>query len=120
VKLITRGARRKAALPVLAAALILLGLDARLAVAERPSTHLALAAVHAYQSTLSRIYARMGVQCRFVPSCSRYAEATLGALGIWSGGWRTMKRVIRCGPWTSAGTVDPPPEPVRTADAHPL
>jgi putative membrane protein insertion efficiency factor len=120
VKFVTPGARRNAALLVLAATLILLALDARLAVAERPSTHLALAGVYAYQATLSRLYARMGVQCRFIPSCSRYAEASFRGLGIWSGGWLTMKRLIRCGPWTSAGTVDPPPEPARTADVHPL
>ena len=29
-----------------------------------------------------------------------------GALG---GGWMAMKRVLRCGPWTPYGTVDPPP-----------
>lgn len=32
---------------------------------------------------------------------------------------RSAVRAFRCEPWTPAGTVDPPPAPARTADAHP-
>lgn len=90
--------------------------DARIAPADRPSTRLALAGIHVYQATLSRVYARIGVQCRFTPTCSHYAEVTVREWGAWRGGWLAARRVLRCGPWTPAGTVDPPP--VRTAAAH--
>ncbi|MCA1586296.1 MAG: membrane protein insertion efficiency factor YidD [Acidobacteria bacterium] len=92
----------------------MLAADARLPAAERPSTHFALASIHLYQQTLSRLYARAGVQCRFTPTCSHFAEASVGGLGVWRGGWLAAKRVLRCGPWTPAGTVDPPPGPART------
>jgi uncharacterized protein len=92
--------------------------EARMPVPDRPSTRLALGGLHVYQATLSRVYAQAGVQCRFTPTCSHYAEASVRALGAWRGGWLAAKRVLRCGPWTPAGTVDPPPGAARTADAH--
>jgi putative membrane protein insertion efficiency factor len=73
------------------------------------STRAAVAAIHGYQATLSRVYGRMGVQCRFTPTCSRYGEACVQRYGFVRGGWLAMKRVLRCGPWTPMGTVDPPP-----------
>ena len=70
----------------------------------------ALAAIHVYQSSLARVYARMGAQCRFTPTCSHYSEACIRRFGAVRGGWLAAKRIIRCGPWTPMGTVDPPPE----------
>ena len=75
------------------------------------STRAALAGVHAYQATLSPIYARLGVQCRFTPTCSHYGDAVIRRFGIVRGGWLAARRVVRCGPWTPAGTIDPPPTP---------
>jgi putative membrane protein insertion efficiency factor len=69
---------------------------------------LALGGVHLYQRTLSPLGARAGIRCRFVPTCSRYAEAVIARDGIVRGGWRALVRVSRCGPWTQMGTVDPP------------
>jgi putative membrane protein insertion efficiency factor len=73
------------------------------------ATRAAVAAIHGYQATLARVYARMGVQCRFTPTCSHYGEACIRRFGIARGGWLAVKRVLRCGPWTPMGTVDPPP-----------
>ncbi|HXG89587.1 MAG TPA: membrane protein insertion efficiency factor YidD [Vicinamibacterales bacterium] len=69
----------------------------------------AIGAIDLYQATLSKMYARMGVQCRFTVTCSHYGEACLREFGVVTGGWMAIKRVLRCGPWTPMGTVDVPP-----------
>ena len=69
---------------------------------------LALAGVHAYQRALSPLAARAGIRCRFTPTCSRYAEIVIARDGVVRGGWRTLERVVRCGPWTAQGTADEP------------
>jgi uncharacterized protein len=69
----------------------------------------AVGAVHVYQATLSRAFAFSGVACRFDPTCSHYGEAVLRRYGLVRGGWLAAKRVLRCGPWTPLGTLDPPP-----------
>ena len=76
--------------------------------ARQTSARLAVAGIHFYQRTLSSAAARGGAVCRFTPTCSRYAEAVITREGIVRGGWLTVKRIARCGPWTPAGTKDPP------------
>jgi len=73
------------------------------------STRAAVAGIHVYQATLSPLYARMGVQCRFSPTCSHYGEEVIRRFGIARGGWLATRRILKCGPWTAMGTVDPPP-----------
>ncbi|MEO8678957.1 MAG: membrane protein insertion efficiency factor YidD [Vicinamibacterales bacterium] len=73
------------------------------------STRAAVAGIHLYQDTLSPLYARAGVQCRFTPTCSHYGEDVIRRFGIARGGWLATKRVLKCGPWTAMGTIDPPP-----------
>ncbi len=68
-----------------------------------------IVAVHVYQATLSRVFAVSGVTCRFDPTCSHYSEAVLSRHGLVRGGWLAATRVLRCGPWTPMGTLDPPP-----------
>jgi len=69
---------------------------------------IAIAAIHGYQRTLSPVASRAGLRCRFTPTCSRYAEAVITRDGVVRGGWRALKRVARCGPWTPIGTHDSP------------
>jgi hypothetical protein len=69
---------------------------------------IALAGIHGYRRAVSPAAARIGLRCRFTPTCSRYAEAVIVRDGIARGGWKALKRVARCGPWTAAGTVDVP------------
>lgn len=69
----------------------------------------AVGAIHLYQATLSRAFAAGGVACRFDPTCSHYGEAVIARFGLVRGGWLALGRVLRCGPWTPLGTVDPPP-----------
>ncbi len=69
---------------------------------------LALAGIDAYQRTLAPVADRAGVTCRFVPSCSRYAETVVARDGIVRGGWQALQRIARCTPATPMGTVDEP------------
>jgi len=69
---------------------------------------IALAAIHGYQRSLAPLAARAGARCRFTPTCSRYAEAVIRRDGAARGGWRALKRIARCGPWTPMGTEDEP------------
>lgn len=66
------------------------------------------ALIGVYQATVSPLLERAGVRCRFLPSCSEYARATIRDRGLAAGGLRTLARLARCGPWTPAGTVDLP------------
>lgn len=54
--------------------------------------------------------------CRFVPTCSQYAVEALGEYGLIRGGWLTLVRLAKCGPWHRGGW-DPIPErhPERSA-----
>ncbi|MBK5298068.1 MAG: membrane protein insertion efficiency factor YidD [Vicinamibacteria bacterium] len=66
------------------------------------------AGIHLYQYTLSPLMPAVGIQCRFTPTCSHYAEAVIANNGALRGSWLSVKRLARCGPWTPAGTVDLP------------
>ena len=93
---------------MLGAAALLLALDLARAPERQWSARAELAAIHAYQRHLSPLLARGGVRCRFVPSCSHYAEAVIRRDGGLLGTARAAWRLLRCGPWTAAGTLDPP------------
>jgi putative membrane protein insertion efficiency factor len=69
---------------------------------------IALAGIRVYRDTLSPVAARVGIRCRFTPTCSRYAEVTIARDGLAIGGWKTLKRIVRCNPFTPAGTRDEP------------
>ncbi|WP_370653132.1 MULTISPECIES: membrane protein insertion efficiency factor YidD [Mycobacterium] len=47
--------------------------------------------------------------CRFVPTCSQYAVDALSEYGLVRGGWLTVARLAKCGPWHRGGW-DPIPE----------
>jgi uncharacterized protein len=68
----------------------------------------AIAAIHGYQRSLAPLAARAGARCRFTPTCSRYAETVVARDGVVRGGWKALKRIGRCGPWTRPGTIDKP------------
>ena len=88
--------------------LALLAVDFLLPPERQVSARLLLGAIDLYQATLSPLLGSAGVRCRFQPTCSHYGEAALRKYGIVQGTWKTVWRIARCGPWTPAGTVDPP------------
>ncbi len=65
--------------------------------------------IRLYRATLS---GWLGGQCRFYPTCSRYAEVAIRTHGALRGSAMTAWRIARCGPFTRGG-VDPVP-PART------
>jgi uncharacterized protein len=67
---------------------------------------LLIALVRAYQIVLSPF---LGGQCRFEPSCSRYAVACLESHGAARGGLLSLKRLCKCHPFHPGG-FDPPPD----------
>lgn len=63
------------------------------------------ALVWVYSKAISPL---LGVNCRFEPSCSAYADEALRRYGIFKGGWLALRRIGRCHPWGGAG-YDPVP-----------
>jgi len=51
----------------------------------------------------------LGQNCRFYPSCSKYAEEAITVHGGIKGSWLAIKRIGRCHPWHEGG-IDPVPE----------
>jgi putative membrane protein insertion efficiency factor len=62
-----------------------------------------------YRVTLS---GWLGGQCRFYPTCSRYAEDAIRLHGAMRGMLMAAWRIARCGPFTGGG-VDRVPAPRR-------
>ena len=50
----------------------------------------------------------LGQNCRFHPTCSRYAVDAIRAYGALGGGWMAVRRVSRCHPYHQGG-LDPVP-----------
>lgn len=76
--------------------------------AEQASAVMLLTVIDWYQAVGSPLAERAGVRCRFEPTCSVYAERAIEARGAWAGGFASLVRLARCGPWTPAGALDPP------------
>lgn len=75
---------------------------AALGMAPRRAAH---GAIRFYQVTLSSL---LGRQCRYLPTCSDYADEAICRHGLWAGGWMGLARVCRCHPLGGSG-YDPPP-----------
>lgn len=99
---------RRPLLVSLALAAVLLAADLARPPQDQLTARAALAALAVYQATLSPLFGTIGVQCRFRPTCSHYAVGAVREDGALVGSLRAAGRVMRCGPWTPAGTVDPP------------
>jgi putative membrane protein insertion efficiency factor len=69
---------------------------------------IALGSIHLYQRAVAPAAARIGLRCRFTPTCSRYAEAVIVRDGVVKGSAKALRRIARCGPWTPQGTRDEP------------
>jgi uncharacterized protein len=58
-----------------------------------------------YRLTLSSV---LGRECRYLPTCSAYADGAVERYGLWAGSWMATARLCRCHPWGGAG-YDPVP-----------
>ncbi len=65
---------------------------------------LVILGVRAYQILISPW---LGPNCRFVPSCSQYMIEAVARDGVLSGGYRGIRRILRCHPFHPGG-YDPP------------
>ena len=65
-------------------------------------------AVRAYRA----VTANRPSPCGYWPTCSAYALEALETHGAIRGGWLTVRRLLRCHPWTRHERVDPVPERV--------
>ena len=90
----------------IAIVLVAVALDLRRPPSAQWTTAAAVGSIHLYQATLSPLYAKLGVQCKFTVTCSHYGEQAIQKYGFAKGGYLAAKRVLRCGPWTARGTVD--------------
>jgi putative membrane protein insertion efficiency factor len=68
--------------------------------------------VKLYRFTLSPW---IGFHCRYLPTCSDFADQALERHGLWAGGWMTLARLMRCHPWGNSGLDFVPHVPPRDA-----
>lgn len=57
-----------------------------------------------YQKYLSPF---LGEHCRFYPTCSQYSILTIKKYGFLKGGWKSLRRILKCHPWNRGG-IDKP------------
>jgi putative membrane protein insertion efficiency factor len=67
----------------------------------------ALFALTVYKTYLSGLLAG---NCRFQPTCSRYAYQAIERFGVTRGVWLATKRLLRCHPLSRKFGYDPVPE----------
>ena len=58
-----------------------------------------------YQNTPTRIHS----SCKYIPTCSNYALSVINDFGALKGSFLTIKRILRCNPF-SCGGIDLPPK----------
>jgi putative membrane protein insertion efficiency factor len=87
---------------------LLFAIDLARPVESQWSTRALLGSIHLYQATLSPHMSELGVSCRFRPTCSHYGAGAIAKYGALKGTALAIWRIARCGPWTPAGTYDPP------------
>ena len=71
-----------------------------------PVAQLLLLLLSIYRRLISPL---MGPSCRFVPTCSGYAVEAVQRHGALLGSWLTLRRLLRCHPFSEGG-YDPVPD----------
>ncbi len=66
--------------------------------------------VRLYRATFSPI---VGMNCRYLPTCSAYALEALETHGAIKGTWLTIRRIARCHPLGASGYDPVPPSAER-------
>ena len=49
--------------------------------------------------------------CRFIPTCSAYALEAVEKYGPLRGGWRALRRILRCNPFHRQKSIEYDPVP---------
>lgn len=63
-----------------------------------------LSAIRFYQRHISPHTPK---SCRFVPTCSQYAQEAIQKYGARKGSWLAFKRLLRCNPFYKGDLYDP-------------
>ena len=66
-----------------------------------------LALIAGYRYALSPL---LGPKCRFLPTCSSYAQEAIEIHGALRGSWLAIKRISKCHPWHPGGFDAVPPK----------
>ncbi|MBL7092147.1 MAG: membrane protein insertion efficiency factor YidD [Candidatus Omnitrophica bacterium] len=67
-------------------------------------TNSVILAIDFYRNCISRL---MLPRCRFYPTCSAYAREAIEKKGLWPGLGMSLKRLLRCHPFSRAHFFDP-------------
>ena len=73
-------------------------------------TRVLLVLVRLYRRAVSPL---LPPTCRFIPTCSQYAEEALVVHGLVAGSALIVRRLARCHPWGGEGLDPVPPRRVR-------
>lgn len=65
-----------------------------------------LALIRFYRSKISP---NTPPKCRFMPTCSAYAQEAITKYGAFKGGWLALKRLLKCHPFYKGDYYDPVP-----------
>ena len=57
-----------------------------------------------YRSTILKTLFLSDKVCRFTPTCSEYTYQAIEKYGILAGGWKGLKRIVRCHPFSKGGS----------------
>jgi putative membrane protein insertion efficiency factor len=60
----------------------------------------AVALIRVYQRAISPLFPP---SCRFSPTCSQYAAEAITRFGLMRGGWKSLRRLLRCHPFNPGG-----------------
>lgn len=71
--------------------------------------------IRVYRATVSPL---LPSSCRYLPTCSEYAETAVRRFGALRGGWLALKRVLRCHPLGGSGPDPVPPRGSREDGAR--
>lgn len=72
-----------------------------------------IAAIGVYRNMVSPL---RPASCRFMPTCSQYAMQAVTEYGVLRGGWLSVVRLAKCGPWHRGGWDPIPDQSCRAGD----
>lgn len=59
--------------------------------------------IKGYKKFLSPIIERMGIKCKYYPSCSEYAKQAIEKYGVIKGVFLSIIRILKCNPFSKGG-----------------
>ena len=94
-------------LPLLVLPTLALGRPPSSASDKEHQTSLSRVAIRIIEGYRRRLSGRLGIRCRFEPTCSTYALQAYQTYGFTTATARTISRLARCNPCNRGAVVDP-------------